>query len=420
VIVAARNVEKCEEVAAEIRAAGGEALALAVDMSSRDSIQAAFSQAAKDFGPIGILVDNAGITKDGLALRMKPEDWNIVLQTNLSGAFFAMQAVMQGMMKERWGRMINIVSVVGEMGNAGQANYVALEGRTHRPHQVPRPANSPAAASPLTPSRPGFIETDMTAVLTDEQKAAMQGISPPGPSARPTTSPRRSNSSPETARATSPATSSTSTAACTCAAAGRAGHRRELEDVQRLRPTFPRRSRADVLLPLPRRKSQKKPRKRCAQAAARGAQIICLQELFRSQYFCREEKADLFDLAEPIPGPATAVMGQLAKELDVVIVSSLFEKRAHGLYHNTATVHDAGGEMLGIFRKMHIPDDPLFYEKFYFTPGDLGFKNFDEVRASASSSAGTSGIRKPPASRPCKVPAFSSTPPPSAGTRPRR
>ena len=113
------------------------------------------------------------------------------------------------------------------------------------------------------------------------------------------------------------------------------------------------------------------------EAAARGAQIICLQELFRSQYFCREEKADLFDLAEPIPGPATAVMGQLAKELDVVIVSSLFEKRAHGLYHNTATVHDAGGEMLGIFRKMHIPDDPLFYEKFYFTPGDLGFKNFE-------------------------------------------
>ncbi|MFN9894893.1 MAG: carbon-nitrogen hydrolase, partial [Acidobacteriota bacterium] len=93
--------------------------------------------------------------------------------------------------------------------------------------------------------------------------------------------------------------------------------------------------------------------------------------------FCREEKADLFDLAEPIPGPATAVMGQLAKELDVVIVSSLFEKRAHGLYHNTATVHDAGGAMLGIFRKMHIPDDPLFYEKFYYTPGDLGFKNFE-------------------------------------------
>jgi N-carbamoylputrescine amidase len=113
------------------------------------------------------------------------------------------------------------------------------------------------------------------------------------------------------------------------------------------------------------------------ETAARGAQIICLQELFRSQYFCREEKADLFDLAEPIPGPATDVMGKLAKELDVVIISSLFEKRAHGLYHNTATVHDAGGEMLGMFRKMHIPDDPLFYEKFYFTPGDLGFKNFD-------------------------------------------
>ena len=113
------------------------------------------------------------------------------------------------------------------------------------------------------------------------------------------------------------------------------------------------------------------------EAAARGGQVICLQELFRSQYFCREEKADLFDLAETIPGPATKVMGQLAKELDVAIISSLFEKRAQGLYHNTATVHDAGGELLGMFRKMHIPDDPLFYEKFYFTPGDLGFKNFD-------------------------------------------
>ena len=113
------------------------------------------------------------------------------------------------------------------------------------------------------------------------------------------------------------------------------------------------------------------------EAANAGAQIICLQELFRSQYFCRKEDAGLFDLAEPIPGESTAVMAKLAKEHEVVIVASLFEKRAEGLYHNTAAILDADGEMLGIYRKMHIPDDPLFYEKFYFTPGDLGFKAWD-------------------------------------------
>ena len=113
------------------------------------------------------------------------------------------------------------------------------------------------------------------------------------------------------------------------------------------------------------------------EAARAGAQIVCLQELFRSQYFCREEDARLFDLAEPIPGPSTEVMSKLAKEHDVVIVASLFEKRAEGLYHNTASILDAGGEMLGIFRKMHIPDDPLYFEKFYFTPGDLGFRAWD-------------------------------------------
>jgi N-carbamoylputrescine amidase len=113
------------------------------------------------------------------------------------------------------------------------------------------------------------------------------------------------------------------------------------------------------------------------EAARAGAQIICLQELFRSQYFCRKEDAELFDLAEPIPGESTAVMGKLAKELGVVIVASLFEKRAEGLYHNTAAILDADGEMLGIYRKMHIPDDPLYYEKFYFTPGDLGFRVWD-------------------------------------------
>jgi N-carbamoylputrescine amidase len=112
-------------------------------------------------------------------------------------------------------------------------------------------------------------------------------------------------------------------------------------------------------------------------AAAQGAEIVCLQELFRSQYFCREENADLFDLAEAIPGPSTEVLSSLAKELQVSVVASLFEKRAQGLYHNTAAVIDADGSLLGLYRKMHIPDDPLYYEKFYFTPGDLGFKNFE-------------------------------------------
>jgi N-carbamoylputrescine amidase len=113
------------------------------------------------------------------------------------------------------------------------------------------------------------------------------------------------------------------------------------------------------------------------EAAGRGAQIVCLQELFRSRYFCREEDTRLFDLAEPIPGPSTAALGPLAAGLGVVIVASLFEKRATGLYHNTAAVIDADGTLLGIYRKMHIPDDPLFFEKFYFTPGDLGFRAFD-------------------------------------------
>src|SRR6202789_1431226 len=116
--------------------------------------------------------------------------------------------------------------------------------------------------------------------------------------------------------------------------------------------------------------------RRIREAAAKGAQIVCLQELFRSQYFCREEDARLFDLAEPIPGPSTDCLGPLAAELNVVIIASLFEKRATGLYHNTAAVIDADGKLLGLYRKMHIPDDPLYYEKFYFTPGDTGFKTW--------------------------------------------
>lgn len=112
------------------------------------------------------------------------------------------------------------------------------------------------------------------------------------------------------------------------------------------------------------------------EAAAKGAEIVCLQELFRSQYFCREENAELFDLAETIPGPSTEALGAVAKELQVSIVASLFEKRAAGLYHNTAAIIEADGSLKGVYRKMHIPDDPLYYEKFYFTPGDLGFQNF--------------------------------------------
>ncbi|WP_404339838.1 carbon-nitrogen hydrolase [Pseudoalteromonas mariniglutinosa] len=108
-------------------------------------------------------------------------------------------------------------------------------------------------------------------------------------------------------------------------------------------------------------------------AASQGAQLVVLQELHRSLYFCQTEDVDVFDLAETIPGPSTHALGQVAKELGVVIVASLFEKRATGLYHNTAVVLEADGSVAGKYRKMHIPDDPGFYEKFYFTPGDLGF-----------------------------------------------
>jgi N-carbamoylputrescine amidase len=109
-------------------------------------------------------------------------------------------------------------------------------------------------------------------------------------------------------------------------------------------------------------------------AAKQGAEIICTQELFRSQYFCQTEDHSNFQLAEPIPGPTTKAFQKLAKENDVVVIASLFEKRASGVYHNTAAVIDADGSLLGVYRKMHIPDDPLYYEKFYFTPGDLGFR----------------------------------------------
>jgi len=111
-------------------------------------------------------------------------------------------------------------------------------------------------------------------------------------------------------------------------------------------------------------------------AASQGAQIVCTQELFRSQYFCQSEDYRYFELAEPVPGPTTQAFQKLAKRRRVVVIASIFEKRAPGVYHNSAAVIDADGSLLGLYRKMHIPDDPLFYEKFYFTPGDLGFRSW--------------------------------------------
>ena len=119
------------------------------------------------------------------------------------------------------------------------------------------------------------------------------------------------------------------------------------------------------------------------EAAAKGAKVVCLPELFLSRYFCQIEDHRFFQLAEPIPGPSTTSLGALAKELGVVIIASLFEKRAEGLYHNTTAILDADGKYLGKYRKMHIPDDPNYYEKFFFTPGDLGFRSWDTQHAKA-------------------------------------
>ena len=116
---------------------------------------------------------------------------------------------------------------------------------------------------------------------------------------------------------------------------------------------------------------------RVADAAGRGAQVVCLPELFQTQYFCQREDHSLFDLAEPIPGPSSDKLAAAAKQNGVVLIASLFEKRAPGIYHNTAAIFDSNGALAGLYRKMHIPDDPLYYEKFYFTPGDLGFRALD-------------------------------------------
>jgi 3-oxoacyl-[acyl-carrier protein] reductase len=172
VVLAARSVDKLQELAASFQASGFETFVLEMDVANSDSITSGIARAAKEFGRIDILVNNAGITKDGLAVRMKKADWETVLNTNLSGAFFAIQQVLPGMMRERWGRIVNISSVVGEMGNPGQANYVAskagLIGLTKSIAQEVGSRNITVNAV-----APGFIGTEMTGGLSDELKQKM-------------------------------------------------------------------------------------------------------------------------------------------------------------------------------------------------------------------------------------------------------
>jgi 3-oxoacyl-[acyl-carrier protein] reductase len=172
VAVAARNVEQLESLAGEIRARSGEAFVAPMDLGAQQSIKEAIARVAKDFGSIAILVNNAGITKDGLAMRMKQPDWDVVIATNLTGAFVAIQQVLPAMMRERWGRIINISSLVGEMGNAGQANYAAskagLIGLTKSIAQEMGSRNITVNAV-----APGYVETDMTQGLSEELKQKM-------------------------------------------------------------------------------------------------------------------------------------------------------------------------------------------------------------------------------------------------------
>src|SRR5579863_4914565 len=177
VALAARNTEALEKLAEELRAEGREAFVVEMDLASAESIREAMAKAAREFGRIDILVNNAGITKDGLAVRMKKDDWDAVLATNLTGAFLAIQQALPGMMRERWGRIINISSVVGESGNAGQANYSAskagLIGLTKSLAQEMASRNITVNAV-----APGFIDTDMTSGLSQEVKDNLLGHIP--------------------------------------------------------------------------------------------------------------------------------------------------------------------------------------------------------------------------------------------------
>src|SRR3984893_3961029 len=169
VAVAARNVEQLESLAGEIRARSREAFVVVMDLADPESIKEALAKTAKDFGPVAILVNNAGITKDGLALRMKRPDWDVVIATNLTGAFVAIQQVLPGMMRERWGRIINISSLVGEMGNAGQANYAASKaGLIGLTKSIAQEMGSRSIT--VNAVAPGYVETDMTQGLSEELK----------------------------------------------------------------------------------------------------------------------------------------------------------------------------------------------------------------------------------------------------------
>jgi 3-oxoacyl-[acyl-carrier protein] reductase len=170
IVVGSPEIEKNEEVASEIRACSGDASTVNLDLTSHESIKECFGRVLKDKGRIDVLVNNAGITRDGLAVRMKAADWNLVLQINLNGAFFAIQQVLPGMMRSRWGRIINISSIVGQAGSAGQVNYAASKAGIIG---VTKALAQEVASRGITVNAvaPGYIQTDMTAALPDEVKA---------------------------------------------------------------------------------------------------------------------------------------------------------------------------------------------------------------------------------------------------------
>ena len=179
IVVASPEIEKNEEVAEEIRACSGEAMTVNLDVTSIDSVKAAFAKAQQDKGRIDVLVNNAGITRDGLALRMKQADWQLVMKINLEGAFLCTQQVLQGMMRNRWGRIVNIASVVGQAGSAGQANYSASKaGLIGMTKSLAQEMSSRGIT--VNAIAPGYIQTDMTSVLSEEVKTKILAAVPLG------------------------------------------------------------------------------------------------------------------------------------------------------------------------------------------------------------------------------------------------